>query len=669
MPQATPMSASDHQLLERARIWASEINEVLESEAQIARRGTLIALILAGVILVIAGVQSTLMQRTGLSEIRSASAPFVIACAVFMAAIWVHRIRRVTPRAMLVLCLSLSCLLLASLGVNGILATNALSGALVLFHILLRPPVALVLCGVLLVAVLAVIALAAPPISSEYTLRFIGACVAVIVFMQLVVGHWRRMGQRFTALSAEMGGLASQMQNELEEVRRERESLRVTDVQSGLPNLTGFIEKAQRALLTTPVGVPRTLVKLRMDNLRESIALLDGLDEKKLLARIEARIRAQSGADLLIGKASTTELLLVCPQSSEGALNATESLIERIREAVEQPMALEQGGTFLPRCYIGLSEWPRHGIHVPTLIKHADTASIEAQRIGASQALFFSPQMRESQEARQQQMRTIAQAIRSEQLQLVFQPIAQTAGGRLRKAEALVRVIDPVLGPVSPAQYLEHIQDNELLILLTDWVLKESARQASQWRRRFDPAFQLSVNIPPHCLGRYIADWANARVRLMSIEAPPDALVFEITEDASILSTVQMGQTLKDLRALGFRFALDDFGIGYSNLTRVHDLPLDFIKIDQQFVRGIEQEPGARAVVNAIVSLARELGIHAIAEGVETEGQAVYLRQIGCAYLQGYRIGRPMSAEAFEAWMVHNQAEGDQAFKGASPER
>ena len=155
----------------------------------------------------------------------------------------------------------------------------------------------------------------------------------------------------------------------------------------------------------------------------------------------------------------------------------------------------------------------------------------------------------------------------------------------------------------------------------------------------------------------------------MSIEAPPDALVFEITEDASILSTVQMGQTLKDLRALGFRFALDDFGIGYSNLTRVHDLPLDFIKIDQRFVHGIEQEPGARAVVNAIVSLARELGIHAVAEGVETEGQAVYLRQIGCAYLQGYRIGRPMSAPAFEAWMVQNQAEGDQAFKGASPER
>ena len=663
------MNTNDLQLLERARLWASEIDEVLESETQIARRGTVLALVLAGVVLIVAGIQSTVLQAAGLSETRSTVIPFVLALFVFMAAIWVRQIPKVTPRTMLVLCLILSGLLLVSLGFNGILATTAVGGALVLFHILLRPLIALALCGLFMVMVLGVIWLFSPPISNEYLLRFVGVSVAIVVFMQLVVGHWRRMGQRFTALSAEMGGLASQMQSELEEVRRERESLRVTDVQSGLPNLTGFIEKAQRALLATPLGVPRTLAKLRMDNLRESIAVLDGLDEQKLLARIEARIRAQSGPDLLIGKASATELLLVCPQSPDGSANATGRLIERIREAIEQPMALEQGGTFLPRCHIGLSEWPRHGIHVPTLIKHADTASIEAHRIGASQALSFSPQMRESQEARQQQMRTIAQAIRSEQLQLVFQPIAQAAGGRLRKAEALVRVIDPELGPVSPAQYLEHIQDNELLVLLTDWVLKESARQVARWRRKYDPAFQLSVNIPPHCLGRYIADWANARVRLMSIEAPPDALVFEITEDASILSTAQMGHTLQELRALGFRFALDDFGIGYSNLTRVHDLPLDFIKIDQRFVRGLEHEPGARAVVNAIVSLARELGIHTIAEGVETDGQTTYLRQIGCAYLQGYRIGRPMAAADFEAWMAeHETSRGSSVRPDRSPE-
>lgn len=663
------MSTKDFQLIERARLWASEINEVLASESQIARRGTLIALLLAGAILMIAGLHSTVLERSGLSEVRSTVASFSLALVVFLAALWVHRIPRVTPRSMLALCIVLSILFLVSLGVNGSVAAPALSAALVLFHILLRPSIALGLCGLLLVGVFAVIWLFAPLTSSEYNLRLMGASVAVTLFMQLVVRHWRRMAQRFTELSEAMGGLASQMQSELEEVRRERESLRVTDVQSGLPNLTGFIEKAQRALLATPVGVPRTLVKLRMDNLRESIALLDGFDEQKLLARIEARIRAQSHAELLIGKVSATELLLVCPQAEAGASNTTGQLIERIREAIEQPMALEQGGTFLPRCHIGLSEWPRHGIHVPTLIKHADTASIEANRIGASQALAFSPQMRESQEARQQQMRTIAQAIRSEQLQLVFQPIAQTAGGRLRKAEALVRVIDPDHGPVSPAQYLEHIQDNELLVLLTDWVLKESARQVAQWRRRFDPSFQLSVNIPPHCLGRYIADWTNARVRLMSIEAPPDALVFEITEDASILSTAQMGQTLQKLRALGFRFALDDFGIGYSNLTRVHDLPLDFIKIDQQFVRGIENEPGARAVVNAIVSLARELGIHTIAEGVETEGQTHYLRQIGCTYLQGYGISRPMSATQFEIWMgEHYPAQGSSGAPHRAPE-
>ncbi|MFZ9405796.1 MAG: EAL domain-containing protein [Burkholderiaceae bacterium] len=645
------MIPSNRQFLERTRAWADEINEVLASESQIARRGTIIALLLAAAVLLLAGVQSLVLARSGLSESQALATPFVLASVVLLCAAWVARMERVTPRAMLSLSTIIGVMVLAAVGINGLLATSAVAGAIVLIHILLRPAVALVLCGLLLLSTLLVILFVSPPIRSEFTLRFAATNASIIVFMQMMVGHWRKMVERFAVLSAEMDGLASQMQTELDEVRRERESLRVTDVQSGLPNQVGFTERAQRVLLETPVGIRRVLAKLRIDNLHQSISVLDTLDEQRLVAKIEQRIRSQSQQDLLIGLVSPTELLLLCPEPSTSQVNGPQGLVERIRESIERPISLEPGGTFLPRCHIGLSQWPSDGIHVPTLIKHADTASIEAQRIGAPHAMSFSPHLRELQESRQQQMRLIAQSIRAENLQMVFQPIASTNEGRMRKAEALVRVIDPERGPVSPAQYLEHIQDNELLVLLTDWVLRESARQVARWREHYDPGFQLSVNIPPHCLGRYIADWDNAKARLMSIEAPPDALVFEITEDASILSAHQMSHTLAELRTLGFRFALDDFGIGYSNLTRIHDLPLDFIKIDQRFVKGLESEPSARAVCNAIVSLARELGIHAIAEGVETEGQQAYLNQIGCSYLQGYRIGRPMNAVEFEAWM------------------
>jgi len=646
------MNPSNRQFVARARGWADEINEVLASETQIARRGTILALLLTVTVLLLVGVQSLVLARSGQSQSQALGIPFLMAIVVLGCAGWVSRMDQITPRAMLCLSTILGALVLVAVGINGLLATSALTVALILIHILLHPALALVQCSALLLATLGVIVFVSPPIQPEFTLRFAGTNAAIMVFMQLVVRHWRKIAERFAVLGAEMNGLASQMQTELDEVRRERESLRVTDVQSGLPNQVGFAERAQRALLESPVGVRRALAKLRIDNLHQSISVLDSVDEQRLLAKIEQRIRSQSGDELLIGLVSSTELLVLCPLPPVGLPDPTLELIERIRESIERPISLDPGGTFLPRCRIGLSHWPSDGIHVPTLIKHADTASIEAQRIGAPQALGFSPQLRESQESRQQQMRLIAQAIRAEQLQLVFQPIASAQGGRLRKAEALVRVIDPERGPVSPAQYLEHIQDSELLVLLTDWVLRESARQVALWRRQHDPAFQLSVNIPPHCLGRFIADWSSAKARLMSIEAPPDALVFEITEDASLLSTHQMGHTLRELRALGFRFALDDFGIGYSNLTRIHDLPLDFIKIDQRFVKGVEGDPGARAVCNAIVSLSRELGIHSIAEGVETEGQQTYLKQIGCSYLQGYRIGRPMTAFEFDAWML-----------------
>jgi EAL domain-containing protein (putative c-di-GMP-specific phosphodiesterase class I) len=232
----------------------------------------------------------------------------------------------------------------------------------------------------------------------------------------------------------------------------------------------------------------------------------------------------------------------------------------------------------------------------------------------------------------------------------VYQPIVALASGQTHKAEALLRWHHPVLGPVSPAQFIPIAEASGQIIPLGDWVFEQAVAQVADWRKRIDPLFQISVNKSPVQFYQKATHTHNWTSHLANKGLPGSAIAIEITEGLLLDTSLLVTNHLAALRDAGVDVSLDDFGTGYSSLTYLQKLDIDFIKIDQSFVRNLHPGATALSLCKAIIVMAHELGMQVVAEGVETALQRDLLLQAGCDYGQGYLFAKPMSAAAFEVW-------------------
>ena len=235
------------------------------------------------------------------------------------------------------------------------------------------------------------------------------------------------------------------------------------------------------------------------------------------------------------------------------------------------------------------------------------------------------------------------------QLRLVFQPKIELATGRCIGAEALLRWHHPTLGEVSPGEFIPVVEQTSLARAATRWVLERALRQASSWRRA-GLALQVAVNVsavnllePDFC--------EHVLARLRAHELPAGALAIEITESALMSNRTLAASTLEGLAAGGVQLAIDDFGTGYSSLAYLQSVPAKVVKIDQSFIRDLDQDARKRALVATMIKLAHDLGQLVVAEGVETAPVAQHLAGAGCDQVQGYLYARPLAPHQFEAWI------------------
>jgi EAL domain-containing protein (putative c-di-GMP-specific phosphodiesterase class I) len=253
-------------------------------------------------------------------------------------------------------------------------------------------------------------------------------------------------------------------------------------------------------------------------------------------------------------------------------------------------------------------------------------------------------------------------ALRLGQFSLVYQPILslRDPGAMPRKAEALLRWQHPQLGNVSPAQFIPIAEATGLIVDIGDWVFREATAQAQAWRAAGQTGFQISINKSPvQFLGerghRVQPDWAR-HLRAMGLGG--DALAVEITEGLLLERDATVVDRLRALRDAGLSVSLDDFGTGYSSLSYLQDHDIDTVKIDRSFVGGLTHGARALALCRAIVTMAHELGMEVVAEGVETEAQMLALQQMGCDWGQGWWFGAGVPASEFEArWFPAKPAE------------
>ena len=308
------------------------------------------------------------------------------------------------------------------------------------------------------------------------------------------------------------------------------------------------------------------------------------------------------------------------------------------------------GDTAFVSASVGITMYPDDATEIEDLFKHADQALYVAKDAGRNRVGHFTPALQEAAQTRGALAKDLRRALAEQQFRVVYQPIISLASNEVHKAEALIRWQHPERGLVSPAAFIPIAESTGLIVEIGDWVFRQAAQQVQQWRGLFNPRFQISVNKSP-------VQFVNARgsqqawfAYLAELGLPGQSIVLEITEGLLLDAGSGINEQLLELRDAGVGVSLDDFGTGYSSMSYLQRYDIDYLKIDQSFVRNLGVSAKDLALVKAIIVMAHELGLKVIAEGVETPEQRDLLLAAACDYAQGYLFARPMAVADFEAW-------------------
>ncbi|CAI8841041.1 diguanylate cyclase [Pseudomonas sp. IT-P2] len=323
----------------------------------------------------------------------------------------------------------------------------------------------------------------------------------------------------------------------------------------------------------------------------------------------------------------------------------TRSIAEKLLGAIRIPQTIV-GHPVSITASLGISIYPDDGLEAIELIKKAETAMRNAKETGPSEIAFFIEAM--NQRAREQQgIETgIRQALQRHEFVLHYQPKIDLVSSRVVGAEALVRWQKPGHGWVYPSDFIPVAEDSGLIVPLSKWVLGEACRQTRDWQQAGLPPIRMSVNTSAiDFRQRHFVEGIEQVLAQTGLD--PRLLELEITEGVLMQNVDATMNALGRLKALGVRLAIDDFGTGYSSLSYLRRFPIDVLKIDQSFIRGLSHDSGDAALVGAIISLGKSLNLNVIAEGVETAQQLEFLRAHHCEEGQGFYFSKALPAEAF----------------------
>ncbi len=328
-----------------------------------------------------------------------------------------------------------------------------------------------------------------------------------------------------------------------------------------------------------------------------------------------------------------------------------ERILTQVLRAMSTAFRIGQEQVFVSAS-IGITVCPGDAQDVDGLLKNADQALYVAKGAGRNRFSFYTPALQAATLHRVRLGNDLRAGLGLQQFHVVYHPIVHLREGTVRKAEALLRWQHPTRGLVSPAEFIPIAESTGVVVELGEWVFQQVAAQACSWRRRHHPEFQISVNKSPM---QFHHDVARPRAwveHLESMGLAGDAVCVEITEGLLLETNDHVTEQLRVLRAAGLRVSLDDFGTGYSSLAYLQKLDIDYLKIDQSFVRSLAPESTDLALCKAIIVMAHALGMQVIAEGVETAAQRALLAEAGCDYGQGYLFAQPMVPEDFDAFMA-----------------
>ena len=418
------------------------------------------------------------------------------------------------------------------------------------------------------------------------------------------------------------------------------------DPLTGLPNRTLFESRLHGALLHSKeaqsLGAVLFLDLDRFKHINDSLGHPVG---DLLLKSIALRLKESLRDIDTVARLGGDEFIILLPGLQHAG--DAQAVATKLLSSFAAPFQAGEHEFFMSTS-IGSALFPTDGADVATLIKNADAAMYRSKAKGRNRVEHYTRDLTAQASERIALEHELRRAIERDEFTLSFQPKLSLLTQRLVGAEALLRWFHPTFGDVPPERFIPLAEENGMILQIGEWVLDKACQQMHKWNQRYDVFGPLSVNLAGAQLRQ--PNLVNRIERLLlQYQLQPGCLQLEITENFIMSQTEEALSVLHRLKKLGVQLAIDDFGTGYSSLSYLKRLPLDILKIDQSFVRGLPDDPHDAAIVRAIIALGRSMQLTVIAEGVETFEQQQFLAEEGCEQIQGYLVSLPLRADEFSA--------------------
>jgi len=384
----------------------------------------------------------------------------------------------------------------------------------------------------------------------------------------------------------------------------------------------------------------------RFKNINDSLGHMIG-DE--LLQQVSMRLKECIRAADTLARFGGDEFTLMLPKLHDGHEDARK-LADKITNTLKQPFNVD-GHELYVSASIGIALYPQDGSDMDSLIKHADVAMYHVKGQGKNGYQFYSNEMNVPYVEKLSMDTGIHKALDNNEFNLVYQPQVNLRTGEIVGVEALLRWDHPEHGAISPSEFIPFAEESGLIIDIGYWVLKSACKELSRWRSAGLPEIRMSINISSRQLME-VGIVENIVNIMKDYDVPGHCIELEITEHAIMSDMDSVIRKLKELSSHDITIAIDDFGTGYSSLSYLHKLPIQTLKIDRTFLKESRINKGDNTIINTIVAMAKGLNLNVVAEGVESQAQLEYLREIDCSEAQGFLFGKPLPPDVISQLLI-----------------
>ena len=425
------------------------------------------------------------------------------------------------------------------------------------------------------------------------------------------------------------------------------------DPLTGLPNRNQLEHALEQAIgRARRANQPVAVMFIDLDGFKKVNDAFGHAAGDSLLQEVALRLRSRSREHDLMARWGGDEFVMVLEHML--VRDAATAAGSKVLEIMAEPFQIQGQEVFISAS-IGISQFPRDGDDPGTLLKRADAAMYRVKEHGRNGLQFYSQDMNDRARERLATEKALWHALRTEALELHYQPQIELPGHRIIGVEALVRWNDPDRGLIPPGRFIPVAEQSDLIHGIGAWVLKTACAQLAQWQAQGLPRIHMAVNLSPRqLLKRDLYDNVSEIVGASGID--PSLLVLEISENLLVMDAATLANALRQLRGVGMRLSMDDFGTGHSSIGYLRRLPIDEVKIDKSFVRNLPSNLDDAAIVTGMVALAHGLRLRVVAEGVETEDQLRFFERLGCDAIQGFYFSRPLTASALADLLGESEA-------------